>query len=473
MPSTVRPTPDLAEGAENTPDGLTWTVKLKKGVKFQNVSPVNGREVTSDDVKFSWSKQTDPKNGNRSQMDFVDKVEFPDASTVVFTLKTPNVVFLDVLADTNLLWIMPAEAGGKFDPAKTAIGSGPWILDNYTPSVGFKFKKNPDWYVKGFPLFDAVEYPIIPEYANYLAQFRAGNLDYSGLNASDLVDTKQAVKDVQLYGVVAQQNNYVYFDSDPSSPWAKDDRVRQAVSMSLDRDALTDVGYEIKKLRAAGIDAQGPWNNIIPAGMTRFWLDPQSKDQGDTARFFKYDPAEAKKLLAAAGFAEGFSTVYQYTANRYGKAFNDIGEATNGYLNQIGIKTSVDIQDYNSKYFTQTFVGNFKGIAYGLETPFSEAGPYAIRLFTDNPNNHSRIKDPVLEKLAHDQQLESNEEKRKQIFWDIQRENAKHMYYIPNQAGAATTWTGYQPYIRNGVEYQTSGYGAPTETFPYRWSARV
>ena len=65
-----------------------------------------------------------------------------------------------------------------------------------------------------------------------------------------------------------------------------------------------------------------------------------------------------------------------------------------------------------------------------------------------------------------------NVEKRNGIFWDIQRENAKHMYYIPSQVGAATTWVGHQPWMKNAVEYATSGYGAPSETFPYRWSTK-
>ena len=75
-----------------------------------------------------------------------------------------------------MLIIMPTEADGKFDPTKTMIGSGPWLFDGYTPSVSYKMKKNPDWYEKGFPLMDAVEVSIIPEYATRLAQLLAGDV---------------------------------------------------------------------------------------------------------------------------------------------------------------------------------------------------------------------------------------------------------------------------------------------------------
>src|SRR5262249_50350439 len=148
------------------------------------------RNVNTEDLKYSWGRLTDPKQAARAQVDFVDKVEYPDATTAVFTLKSPNVVFLDVLADSNLYIIMPTEADGKFDPAKQMIGSGPWLFDSYTPSVSYKMKRNPDWYEKGFPLMDSVEASIIPEYATRLAQFRAGNLDSVDINVADLIDLK-------------------------------------------------------------------------------------------------------------------------------------------------------------------------------------------------------------------------------------------------------------------------------------------
>jgi peptide/nickel transport system substrate-binding protein len=472
-PLSVRPTPDIAESAEASADGLQWTIKLRSDVKFQNIAPVSGRAVTSDDVKFSWGRATAETNGNRTQLAFVDKVEYPDKQTIKFTLKTPNAAFLDILADTNLLFIMPTESDGGFDPTKTAIGSGPWILKEYQSGVKFLRDKNPDWYLKGFPLFDSVETAIIPEYANRLAQFLAGQTDSEGINGEDLANVKKQIPQAQLEGRTGPTLSFIYFDTDPSSPWngPQGQKVRQAVSMSLDRNALLEVGYNIKKLKEAGLDVKTPWHNIIPAGETRWWLDPTGSDIGDPGKYYKYDPEAAKKLLAEAGFANGFDTTYQYTANRYGKLFNDIAELNITYLNSIGIKTMTDVQDYSSKYITQTFVGNFKGIAFGYETPFPEAGSYLIRFFTDNPNNHSKVKDPELEKLALDQAKELNEEKRKSLFWDAQKKASDKMYYIPNVAGAGTGWIGHQPNLHNGVEYVVKGYGGYTEEAPFRWKS--
>ncbi len=471
----VKPEGDLVSTSETSADGLKWTLKLKPA-KFHDIAPVSGRQITSDDIRYSWGRMIDPKNTNASNFSFVDKVEYPDASTVVFTLKAPNAGFKELFTDTTNMIVMPGEADGKFDIAKTMIGTGPWIFDSYQPAVGFKLKRNPDWMDKGaqgFPFFDDVEISIIPEYATRLAQFLAGNTDTEAPNAADLVELKNKVTGAHLFGYVAPQANYIFFDSDPNSPWNKDERVRQAVSMSFPRDDISDLVYDFKKLLAAGIDVKAPWNNLIPAGMTRFWLDPQGKDAGESAKFFQYNPEEAKKLMSAAGFSSIDNVTYQYTANRYGKGFNDAAEATISYLNNIGIKTQTDVQDYASKYITQTFAGNFKGIVFALESGFADPGGYSARLFTDNPLNHGKIKDQTLLDLHAKQQSELDETKRRELLWEMQRYNAQKMYYVPSNVGAGTTWTAHQSYVRNGVEFVVNGYGGGAETVPYRWKAKA
>ncbi len=471
---SVRPTPDAAASAESTPDGLKWTVKLRPNVKFHDIAPVNGRLMTSEDVKVSWERATSATSTNKPTLP-VAKVEYPDASTIVFTLTRPSGTFLDDMADTNVFYIMPKEAfSGGFDPAKTAIGSGPWVWKSYEPSVKFVRTRNPAWHVgatSGAPFFDSVEHAIIPEYANRLAQYLAGNLDVSDVNADDLSSVIKQVAGARIVGTSGPTLSFTFFDSDPASPWNKDPRVRQAISMAYDRDVLMELGYNVKKLRDAGIKVETNWHNLFPAGETAWWVNPTGPEMGAAGKFFKYNPTDAKALLSAAGYPNGFDTTYQYTANRYGKLFNDIAEANQSFQAAIGVRSTTDVQDYSSKYITQTFLGDFKGIAFGYQTPFPEAGSYLTRFFTDVPTNHSRIKDPEMTKLATDAASELNAEKRKQIMVDAQKKNAEKMYYIPNVAGAGTGWAAGAAKLGNYQEFVTKAYGAPAETHPFWYRA--
>ncbi len=473
---SVRPTPDLAKTAEATPDGLKWTIKLKDGLKFHDVAPVSGRALTTDDVKASYERATSATSTNKPTASApIDKVEYPDASTIVFSLSKPSAAFLDVLADSNIFWIMPKEAfSGGFDPAKISIGSGPWVWKSYEPSVKLVTTRNPNWHMAGAagaPFFDTVETAIIPEYANRLAQFLAGNLDACDISPDDLPNTIKQITGARVQASTGPTLSFTYFDPEAiASGFAKDPRVRQAISMSYDRDALMELGYNVKKLRDAGLKVETPWHNLVPAGETAWWIDPVGSKMGDAAKYFKFNPTDAKALLSAAGFPNGVDAgTYQYTANRYGKTFNDIAEANIAYQTAIGVKTQTEVQDYSSKYITQTFIGNFKGIAFGYETPFPEAGSYLTRFFTDNPQNHSKVNDPEMTKIANDAAVELNEEKRKELFAQAQIKNAEKMYYIPNVSGAGTSYTVGQPNIANYVEFATKSYGGPSEVFPFRW----
>lgn len=236
--------------------------------------------------------------------------------------------------------------------------------------------------------------------------------------------------------------------------------------MMTDRDTLTELGYNVKELQDAGLDVAIKWNNIIPAGWGAWWLDPQSPEHGESGKFFQYDPAEAKALLDASGYA-GEEIVYQFPNDIHGATFNRIAEAAGNYLIEGGLNLSVQTQAYTAQYFPQTFAGNFHGIAFGYETPFPEVGGYFNRMFGEDPNNHSKYSDPKITELDLKQRAELDPEVRRGYIHEIQKINAENMYYVPSQAGAGTGWTGYRPEVR-GIS-QTRGYGGATENLPAFW----
>ena len=464
--------PDVAESFE-TPDGITWTIKMRPGVKMQNVAPLNGRDLTVEDVLYSWGRLSAEESPNSTDVAHVESVDAPDESTLVFKLNAPSPVFIALLGDPNDLQIMPVESDGGFDPAQQMIGSGPWILEDYTPSVGFKYARNPDWYVEGFPLTDTHERVIVPEYANRIAQFEGGNTSATDVNANDLIDFSGRHTDTVWNITRRTLQSFIYFapdEQEPDAPWVNEPRVRHAFSMALDRDALTEFAYNVDALAVAGLDTQNSWNNIVPAGWgpAGGWLDPQSADHGDSGQFFQLNQDEARKLLDAAGHPDGFDFTYQYVAGSiYGTDFDAVAEAQINMFQQIGLNPEVETQDYRAKYFTQTWIGNFTGVAYGYETPFPEVGQYFNRLFGDDPANHSRLNDPVLVDLKDRQAVELDREARVALWYEIQRVNMEQGYYLPSQAGANFTYTAYQANVRGLRQNRSYGYG--TELAPYYW----
>lgn len=466
-PLEVRPTPDIAESAEPNDDGTEWVIKLRPGVKFHNKPPVNGREVTADDVVFSFNRLKAPTAPNAGQITFIERVEKVDDSSVKFVLNEPNGAFLDVLADTNLLYIMPQEADGGFDPKLDMIGSGPWIFRNYQSGVKFEFERNPEWYMEGFPFFDKVEISIVSEYAARMANFIANRSYAFGANADDLEAVRREQRDGVFTNITGQTLSFYYFE--PGGPFIQDERLRQAVSLATNREELFELGYNVSKLQDAGFDIQTPYHNILPAGSRPWWLDPESSDMGAGAAYFKYDPAEAKKLIEAAGLTGGLR--YQWAGAVYGKTFDTIAEQQVNYLREVGLNIDdVQVQNYQAEYIPQTFIGNFSGIAFGYETPFPEAGSYPRRQFSPtDPTNHSKIDDPELWDLAQRQQRELNEETRKELFWELQRKHGEKMWYVPGITGAGPAWTVYNARLKGAPEYRTKGYGTGTEELPFRW----
>src|SRR5262249_23995044 len=152
--------------------------------------------------------------------------------------------------------------------SKQVVGTGPWIVDKIDPSV-VEFRRNPDWHLgPDRPYMDRVQQYVIPEYATVLTQFLSGNLDYmSGVSTADVGRVQQNVKGVQFKVIPGGSSTPLtvlsFSTKDSKAPWT-DPRVRHALSMGVDRDALTEAAYSVKGLSSAGINVSTGWNNFVP-----------------------------------------------------------------------------------------------------------------------------------------------------------------------------------------------------------------
>src|SRR5262249_9477072 len=218
------------------------------------------------------------------------KVEAPDKYTVKFTLKEPYVWFLEMLANSHAVPMIAKECVEKFGDLKkpeSAVGSGPWMLDNYRPNVGYTFVRNPGYFVTGQPYIDRIEVAVDEDNASRMAAFIAGKYDlgweYQGVIArTDWLQMRDTLKQRRPrlqtveYPNAVMQHISMRTDKAPFS----DVRVRRAMSLAINRQAIIDAVYE-------GV---GVLNPPVPAALKE-WSVPMDQ-LGEGAQYYKFDPAE-------------------------------------------------------------------------------------------------------------------------------------------------------------------------------------
>ena len=180
VPGTFPIEGDLAE-SWTQPNETTYVFKLRRGARWHPKPPVNGRELTSGDVKYTIERFLTVKgNPSAYMLRAIDRVETPDALTVRIVLKEPNASFVEMLANPMTVAIVAREAVEKFGDLKNAesvIGTGPWMLESYRPNVGLTFVRHPHYFQQGQPYIDRVEMFIDEDNASRMSAFLAGKYD--------------------------------------------------------------------------------------------------------------------------------------------------------------------------------------------------------------------------------------------------------------------------------------------------------
>ncbi|MSQ42379.1 MAG: ABC transporter substrate-binding protein [Dehalococcoidia bacterium] len=461
--------PDAALTLE-APDAQTYVLRLHPKATF--TAPVN-RPLTSADVKFSFDRfmgnaPHHARAGDTALLSAVDRVETPDGATVIFRLKEAYGAFAHLLADARALQLMPVETDRAFNPAQTMVGCGPWLFKEYRPGSLVTYARNPTWHLgPDRPYLDALQMSIVREPSAAVSQFLVGDLDTVALQAGEVKRAQASIKGLQVLPANASSiHNITFSGLPPLGPW-KDVRVRRAVSMALDRDEMLDAAFGLKELRALGIDLPYRWNGFLPRGITGYWLDPRAM-RPEYAAAFAYAPAEAAKLLDAAGVKEGFAADWHYTSG-YRGGYHTISELVPRLLKAVKITLRPVVEDYASMFIVQTFAGTFQGLA-SIAYALGEPGNYLASLYLPgSPRNTGRIDDPTLTSMIQKVQANPDARERRQQLLDAQEYLTAQMYNVPLPVGP--TLAGYQPQARNVVDYQSQGYSSAVDQAPHWWKA--
>ena len=418
---------DLAE-SWTQPTETTYVFKLRRGVRWHPKPPVNGRELTAEDVRYTMERFLTLKgNPSAYMLKPVDRVEALDRYTVRFTLREPFAWFLDMLASPMFTAIVAKEcvdAYGDLKKAESVVGTGPWMLESYRPNQGLTFVRHPSYFVPGLPHIDRIEAVVDEDNASRLAAFLAGKYDLGpefpgSITRADWTQIKDAVRErrPRLRTVEFPSNVEYHVSMRVDRPPFSDVRVRQALSLAIDRQGVIDTIHE-------GV---GVFNPAVPAAFKE-WTLPIAQ-LGDGARYFRHDPAEARRLLAAAGYPNGFPAALCFAT--YGsQVITDSAQLIAKRLKDVGVDVKLDQREYGA-FIATCYFGKFDTLAFGPQTPYTDPHSYVFGMhYPEEQKNQSHVSDPVVTDLLVRQQRTFDVAKRRELLHELQRHIARQQYYL-------------------------------------------
>src|SRR5262247_39642 len=289
---------DVATDWKIAPDGLTYTFKLRQGIRFHDGSP-----LTSADVKATYEKIVFPPAGVRSirknAYAAVASVETPDAGTIVFKLKHPSASLLDNLASPwNVIY--PKKYLDK-DPnyfKTNIVGSGPFKFKSHTRGSTFEGERNPDYFIKDRPYLVGYKFSATTETSARAAAIRSGRawIEFRTMPLSEVEAIKKQLGDKVVVQDTPATGIFGIAVNQTIKPF-NDERVRRALTLGLDRYTASRVLYPIASLKDVG--------GLMRPGTPWAMSDSELQKFPGFGKDMEKNRAEAKRLLAEAGYPNG------------------------------------------------------------------------------------------------------------------------------------------------------------------------
>ncbi|MXZ63361.1 MAG: ABC transporter substrate-binding protein [Chloroflexi bacterium] len=457
-PFRIELEPELASAWERTPDGVTFTFHLRGDVQWQNVPPLNGRQFVASDARFAFERYR-YESVHKSYWADIGSLDTPDDVTLNIHMSSVTADFILPLA-SRYQPIFPKELVDSGEVDSRAVGTGPMILTQPVEDDRVAFARNPEYWEREV-LLDRVEFLLMHDPAARLAAFRVGQVDY----AHGIADNIEGLRDVVLETNPDTQVNMRVVDSgrmplslNLSNAKFADERVRRAMTLAIDTQLIADAAYD-------GLAKSLPLHPWV------FVDDEEPRPESDLLGrwFWRYDPAESKRLLAAAG-AEGlqFETLGYYYYNRP-QALSTITEMVVEQLAAVGIRTStryVDKRDLDNGIWTS---GEFEEASTSTYAPggFQADHFFYDLVHSESPENLWMLNDPKVDGWAEGQQVELNPDARREIHLTMWEYFLNEMFWPPLPAPIGFEF--YQPWLR-GVRF---GGILGTNSSYYDWGDQI
>jgi len=330
-PGTTELEPDLAESYAVSDDGLTYTFKLRDGVRFHN-----GRAMTSADVKYSFERAVNPATQSPGGGYFgmiagyddivggktteLSGIATPDDKTVVFTLTRPDATFLHLMA-INFGHIVPKEEVEKAgaDWGKKPVGTGAFKFVEWVPGQNIKLERNKDYFRAGVPYLDNITFEFGQDPTVSILRLKKGEVDIvgDGIPPAQFAEAQAdpANKDLIVEGDVLQTG---YVTMNVNAPPFDNVKVRQAVNMAINKERI------LRLINNRGVSA----TQALPPSMPGYNADNKG---------YPYDPEAAKELLVEAGVGEITTELYAMNVDPNPR----IAQAIQQDLAAVGIKAEI------------------------------------------------------------------------------------------------------------------------------------
>ena len=384
--------PDLAESWTASADLKTWTFKLRSGVKFHH-----GRVMDAEDVVATMKRILDPATGSRSRtsLSMVEGVSATDPMTVKFDLNIPYAGFADIFADRNLR-IVPKDKLAEL--STQPIGTGPFMFKSWSPGDRLELVKNPDYFEAGLPKLDGVTLRIVPESSARMAALESGALDIVWSMPYEAVDKLKTSSVARADSVSTPTWDGVILNND--RPPFNDVRVRKALALTIDKEAIVELA----------LFGQGdPTFSPIPPSHPYF---------NKALKAGAPDIAQAKKLLAEAGFPNGFDVPMQVPQEREQRV--RVGVAVRDMAKAAGIRINVERVPFAS--YSANVAGKAQMYVDGyFARPTVDTAIYPFYHSTGSWNKQLWLyKDARVDQLLDDARKTNDEAARKAIFEKFQ-----------------------------------------------------
>ncbi|MDT5000707.1 MAG: peptide/nickel transport system substrate-binding protein [Mycobacterium sp.] len=422
--------PALAQAWSISPDQLTWSFQLRKGVTFQDGSP-----FTADDVVYSYRRIIDEKLSNVDKFSAVTDVSAPDPDTVLIRVKQPTPNLLTNLGGFKGMAIVQRKNVESGQIATHPVGTGPFAFASQKSGDSITLTANPNYW-GGRPKVPGVTFRFISEPSTALSALQAGEIDWTDSIPAQRV--AQLKNDDSIKLAVTPSNDYWYLAlNEAREPW-RDPRVRQAIAYAIDRKAI---------VQATSYGTAAANQLAIPEGNP--WFTPYEK--------YRYDLDEAKRLLAEAGAAP--KNMDMLVTSEYPETVT-AAQVIADNLKPLGITVNIRTVDF-ATWLDEQNTGNFDMLMMGWLGNIDPDDFYYAQHHTDGSSNAQKFSNPDVDRLLDAGRVEVNRQARQQDYAKaaaIIADQVSYIYlYNPSVIQAwATNLSGYEARRDGAIRFRTA-----------------